>query len=79
MELLHIGLIKRVQNGQGHKYKWVRELIQIIEESVGPEEFLENTKLEMYNDQVFVLHQGNLIILPKVLMQLIFLILFILK
>lgn len=51
---------------EGIKYKWVRELIQIIEESSVPEEFLENTKLEMYNDQIFCFTpKGNLIILPK--------------
>ncbi|MDC0228053.1 bifunctional (p)ppGpp synthetase/guanosine-3',5'-bis(diphosphate) 3'-pyrophosphohydrolase [Alphaproteobacteria bacterium] len=51
---------------EGIKYKWVRELIQILEESSEPEEFLENTKLEMYNDQVFCFTpKGNLIILPK--------------
>ena len=51
---------------EGIKFKWVRELIQIIEESSEPEEFLENTKLEMYNDQVFCFTpKGNLIILPK--------------
>ena len=51
---------------EGIKYKWVRELIQIIEESSEPEEFLENTKLEMYNDQIFCFTpNGNLIILPK--------------
>ena len=51
---------------EGIKYKWVRELIQIIEETSEPEEFLENTKLEMYNDQVFCFTpKGNLIILPK--------------
>ena len=51
---------------EGIKFKWVRELIQILEESNEPEEFLENTKLEMYNDQVFCFTpKGNLIILPK--------------
>ena len=51
---------------EGIKYKWVRELIQVLEESSEPEEFLENTKLEMYNDQVFSFTpKGNLIILPK--------------
>ncbi len=51
---------------EGIKYKWVRELIQILEESNEPEEFLENTKLEMYNDQIFCFTpKGNLIILPK--------------
>ena len=39
----------------GIKYNWVRDL-QILEESSEPEEFLENTKLEMYNDQVFLFY-----------------------
>ena len=51
---------------EGIRYKWIRELIQIIEESSGNKDFLENTKLEMYNDQVFCFTpKGNLIILPK--------------
>ncbi len=51
---------------EGIRYKWVRELIQILEESNEPEEFFENTKLEMYNDQIFCFTpKGNLIILPK--------------
>ncbi len=51
---------------EGIRYKWVRELIQILEESNEPEEFLENTKLEMFNDQIFCFTpKGNLIILPK--------------
>ncbi len=50
---------------EGIKYKWVRELLQIIEDSSSPEEFLEHTKLEMYNDQVFCFTpKGNLINLP---------------
>ncbi|MDA9170899.1 bifunctional (p)ppGpp synthetase/guanosine-3',5'-bis(diphosphate) 3'-pyrophosphohydrolase [Alphaproteobacteria bacterium] len=48
------------------QYKWVRELLNILDESSDPEEFLENTKLEMYNDQVFCFTpKGKLIILPK--------------
>ncbi len=51
---------------EGIKYKWVRELLQIIEDSSNPEEFLEHTKLEMYNDQVFCFTpKGKLINLPK--------------
>ncbi len=51
---------------EGIKYKWVRELLQILEESSNPEEFLEHTKLEMYNDQVFCFTpKGKLINLPR--------------
>ena len=45
---------------EGIKFKWVRELLQIIEESNHPNEFLEHTKLEMYNDQVFALLQKGI-------------------
>ena len=56
----------KTKSSDGIRYKWVRELLQILDESSGPEEFLENTKLEMYNDQVFCFTpKGNLIILPK--------------
>ena len=58
------------KNGASHKegikYKWVREMLQIIEESSHPEELLEHTKLEMYNDQVFCFTpKGMLINLPR--------------
>ena len=39
--------------------------MEILEEASNPEEFLENTKLEMYNDQVFCFTpKGDLIGLP---------------
>lgn len=50
----------------GKQYKWIRELLYILEHTVDPEEFLENTKLEMYYDQVFCFTpKGKLIALPK--------------
>ncbi len=56
----------RTKYKEGIRYKWVRELLQIIEDSSSPEEFLEYTKLEMYNDQVFCFTpKGNLINLPR--------------
>ncbi|MDX1484247.1 MAG: bifunctional (p)ppGpp synthetase/guanosine-3',5'-bis(diphosphate) 3'-pyrophosphohydrolase [Alphaproteobacteria bacterium] len=51
---------------EGRKYGWMRELLQILEQAEGPEEFLENTKLEMYQDQVFCFTpRGDLISLPR--------------
>ena len=50
----------------GKKYRWIRELLEILEQASGPEEFLEHTKLEMYQDQVFCFTpQGDLISLPR--------------
>lgn len=50
----------------GHQYRWLRELMDIVEHAQKPEEFLENTKLELYQDQVFCFTPGgDLISLPR--------------
>ncbi len=47
-------------------YKWLRSLLDILDEAAGPEEFLANTKLEMFQDQVFCFTpKGDLISLPR--------------
>lgn len=51
---------------EGRNYRWIRELLDILEQAAGPEEFLEHTKLEMYQDQVFCFTpKGDLIALPQ--------------
>ena len=46
-------------------FRWLRELLEILEHADGPEEFLEHTKLEMYQDQVFCFTpKGDLVALP---------------
>jgi GTP pyrophosphokinase len=51
---------------EGRKFGWMRELLQILEHAEGPEEFLEHTKLEMYQDNVFCFTpRGDLINLPR--------------
>jgi GTP pyrophosphokinase len=51
---------------EGKKFGWIRELLHILDQAEGPEEFLENTKLEMYQDQVFCFTpRGDLISLPS--------------
>lgn len=50
----------------GRQFAWLRELLDIMEQSDNPEEFLEHTKMEMYQDQVFCFSpKGDLITLPK--------------
>ena len=50
----------------GRQYRWLRELLEILEHASNPEEFLEHTKLEMFQDQVFVFTpKGDLIALPR--------------
>lgn len=56
---------KQGQQAVGRNFRWIRELLEILEQASNPEEFLENTKLEMYNDQVFCFTpKGDLIGLP---------------
>ena len=51
---------------EGRQYRWLRELLDILEKASGPEEFLEHTKLEMFQDQVFCFTpKGDLIALPR--------------
>ncbi|WP_220789606.1 RelA/SpoT family protein [Gluconacetobacter johannae] len=46
--------------------RWVQDLLDILEDSAAPDEFLENTKLELYQDQVFCFTpKGQLIPLPR--------------
>ena len=50
----------------GRQYRWLRELMDIVENAQKPEEFLENTKMELYQDQVFCFTpNGDLIVLPR--------------
>lgn len=57
---------KQGQKSEGRNFRWMRELLEILEQAANPEEFLENTKLEMYNDQVFCFTpKGDLIGLPR--------------
>jgi len=50
----------------GRQYRWLRELLDILEQASNPEEFLEHTRLEMFQDQVFAFTpKGDLIALPR--------------
>ncbi|MBN8827617.1 MAG: bifunctional (p)ppGpp synthetase/guanosine-3',5'-bis(diphosphate) 3'-pyrophosphohydrolase [Sphingobacteriia bacterium] len=51
---------------EGKQFRWVRELLNILENSQESQDILENTKLQMYYDQVFCFTpNGQLIVLPK--------------
>jgi len=48
------------------EYRWLRELLEILETASDPEEFLEHTKLNMFQDQVFCFSpKGDLLALPR--------------
>jgi guanosine-3',5'-bis(diphosphate) 3'-pyrophosphohydrolase len=47
-------------------YAWLRQTIEALSEGDNPEDFLENTKLELFQDQVFAFTpKGRLIALPR--------------
>jgi GTP diphosphokinase / guanosine-3',5'-bis(diphosphate) 3'-diphosphatase len=49
----------------GKQYRWLRELLEILEHAGGAEEFLEHTKLDLFRDEVFCFTpKGDLINLP---------------
>ena len=50
----------------GRQYRWMRELLDIMEQAAGPEDFLEHTKLEMFPDQVFSFTpKGEVVAMPS--------------
>ncbi|NND49081.1 MAG: bifunctional (p)ppGpp synthetase/guanosine-3',5'-bis(diphosphate) 3'-pyrophosphohydrolase [Rhizobiales bacterium] len=54
------------QAEESNAYKWLRRLIDMLEEGDSPEEFLEHTRLELFQDQVFCFTPaGTLIALPR--------------
>ena len=55
-----------VETVDGKQYRWLRDLLDVLESASGPEEFLEHTKLAMFSDQVFCFTpKGDLINLPR--------------
>lgn len=51
---------------QSGPYAWLRRLVETLLEGSNPEEFLEHTKLELFQDQVFCFSpKGRLIALPR--------------
>ena len=54
-----------VPSTEGKQYRWLRELLEILDNASGPEDFLEHTRLEMFADQVFCFSpRGDLYALP---------------
>ena len=51
---------------ESRAYHWLRRTIDLLAEGDNPEEFLEHTKLELFQDQVFCFTpKGRLIALPR--------------
>ncbi len=55
-----------VSQKEQEAFPWLQNLLEILEHQHGADEFLEHTKLEMYQDQVFCFTpKGALVPLPK--------------
>ncbi|WND01977.1 bifunctional (p)ppGpp synthetase/guanosine-3',5'-bis(diphosphate) 3'-pyrophosphohydrolase [Temperatibacter marinus] len=51
---------------EGMNYRWVRELLEILDNASHPQEFLEHTKLDLYQDKVFCFSpKGELVSMPR--------------
>jgi (p)ppGpp synthase/HD superfamily hydrolase len=51
---------------ESNAYRWLRRLVDLLAEGDSPKEFLEHTKLELFQDQVYCFTpKGQLIALPK--------------
>ena len=58
--------IKLDRKTEGRQYRWLRELLEILENAGGPQEFLEHTRMEMFPDQLFCFSpKGEVQALPK--------------
>ena len=55
-----------IQEINTRRIKWIQELVGILDEEAGADEFFEHTKLDLYKDQVFCFTpRGDLIAMPK--------------
>ncbi|MGB1361099.1 MAG: RelA/SpoT family protein [Alphaproteobacteria bacterium] len=51
---------------EGKNYRWLRELLEIVEHSNSDDEVMSDTKMEMYAENVFVFSpKGDIVNLPK--------------
>ncbi len=53
-------------DAESNAYRWLRHLMEVLQEGDSPKEFLEHTRLELFQDQVFCFTpKGQLIALPR--------------
>ncbi len=56
----------RVPLSESNAYRWLRHLMDVLQEGDSPKEFLEHTRLELFHDQVYCFTpKGQLIALPR--------------
>lgn len=56
----------KVHLSESNAYRWLRHLMDVLQEGDSPKEFLEHTRLELFHDQVYCFTpKGQLIALPR--------------
>ena len=56
----------KINENENSQFKWINELIDVLQHTSNPEEILENTRLDLYSDQVFCFTpKGDLVPLPR--------------
>ncbi len=56
----------RIPASESNAYRWLRHLMETLQEGDSPKEFLEHTRLELFHDQVFCFTpKGKVIALPR--------------
>jgi guanosine-3',5'-bis(diphosphate) 3'-pyrophosphohydrolase len=56
----------KVPLSESNAYRWLRHLMDVLQEGDSPKEFLEHTRLELFHDQVYCFTpKGQLIALPR--------------
>lgn len=57
---------KQGEPRDGRYYRWLQQVLEILDHAQRPDEFLEHTKLELFRDEVFCFTpRGDLIALPS--------------
>ena len=64
------GLNKRsgqyIRSGNGHVHEWIRDVMELQRDSGNPREFIENLKIDLFPDELYVFTpKGEIITLPQ--------------
>lgn len=60
------GQVVKPEEKEGAQYKWLKSLIELLQDTDDPDDFREKTRLDLFSDQVFVYTpRGDLVSLPK--------------
>ena len=65
-EIKQVDSEAREGGAESNAYRWLRHLMEVLQDGDSPKEFLEHTRLELFQDQVFCFTpKGQLIALPR--------------